>query len=742
MTKTLSNGAQRATFEFIEGKGWQPGWFFDGETQVLRFKDHEWLSIGHVHPEFADSAEDLPDGGAAFKGTSSYGNARVDWLVTVRPDVSGGFEIVTSFTPAEDIELLEAWTSFEAPYVYDGSETATTVIGMNPVVRWVGSKRVSPPIWANPAWVYGNEKSARRTAICNTPYICHSITAAKGQPDRYISLVADWKTCEVHDTFTTPTRVIDGLHGYKYILGALNWASAFAKDPNVIFESGRAHTQRLLVSVAAGTCPGGSFDAMLCRAWEDAERLEREPDGRIAAYDVATKEAGASWAAATKWLRDVMCEKIPALGLLEPDRGIKTYAPGGRPKFDEHGSWYWWPQWTGLLHYRALMTGDDELARECERKDALFAEWATGDRYHNSIAVGATLTPAFHWLVNAKQKDSTLARGFGNLIHDTLEKSVAENGKVRAMDSGAQATIAEVLLLGSELYASKEMRDQGLLLLSEMARKLDGNFWEFNLGPTGCMMHGGQIRSMGHGHAAAANLVAFRQTGDPAFLRDARRFARYLLAVSYATHNGSATPDFDWRGWCNGSNAGRDQIAEFPPWETQNGLLCLASLMPFSDMEAGFYDALWYIGRTGLAQFPAARTMKRVIGTDMVPRYVKRSTLASERDFYDVQPYLAYENPFDQDMPASYQGTDCLVGEFVYGGGLARALDMRVAALVPGAARLDPSEATVRNVHFWNPTANAITTDVELSWANGRKTTVTETVPPRQVLKKSYSAPA
>jgi hypothetical protein len=741
MTRDIIHGARRATFEFVEGKGWRPGWFYDGETPVARFKDHEWLSIGHVHPAFADSVEDCAEGGLLFRGESLYGMVKVPWNVLVRPDAGGGFEVATTFVPAETIDLLEAWTSFEAPYVYDGSETSTCVIGMNPVVRWVGDERVSPPIWANPAWVYGNEKSARRTAACNTPYLCHAITAAKGQPDRYVTLVADWTVCEVKDAFITPTRVIDGLHGYKYILGALNWSSAFAKDPNVLFEAGREYRQRLLVEVAAGECPGGSLDALLCKAWEDAERLEREPDGRIAAYEEATK-AGASWAAATKWLRDVMCEIIPAPGLLEPGVGIKTYAPGGRPKFDRHGSWYWWPQWTGLLHYRARMTGDRELEAACLEKDALFADWVQDDKYHGSIAVGATLTPAFHWLVNNGRKDSVLARGLATLLQDTLAKSVAENGRTRAMDSGAQATIAEVLLLGSGLYGSKAMRDQGLLLLEEMARKLDGNFWEFNLGPTGCMMHGGQIRSLGHGHAVMANLVAHRLTGDEHHLRDAHRFARYLLAVSYATHNGSAAPDFDWRGWCNGSNAGRDQIAEFPPWETQNGLLCIASLLPFRELEDGFYDVLWYIGRTGLAQFPAARTVKRVIGTDMVPRYVPRSSIASERDFYDIHPYLAYENPHDQDMPAAYQGTDCLVGEFVYGNGLARALDPRVAALVPGAAHLDPVEARVRTVHYWNPTPAAIATDVELSWPDGRKTTVTETVPSRRALRKRYDAPA
>ena len=397
MRKEVPNGALRATFDFVEGRGWTPGWFFDGGTPMLRFKDHEWLSIGHVHPAFADSAEEMPGGGLRFSGSALYGRTSVPWEVSVSPDEGGGFEVSTVFTPAESIELLEAWSSFETPYAYDGTETVTTVIGMNPVVRWEGDRRVTPPIWANPAWVYGNEKSARRTAACNAPYLCQAIVAAEGQADHHVTIVGDWKTCEVRDIFATPTRAIDGLHGYKYIVGALNWSSAFAKDPNVLFEAGRPRRQRLLVGYAAGACPGGTFDAMLCKAWEDAERLEREPDGHIAAFDEAAR-AGASWAKAVRWLRDVMCEKVSAPGLLEPGAGIRTYAQGGRPKVDRHGSWYWWPQWAGLLRYRALMTGDAELDAECEHKDGLFADWAEGDRYHGSIAVGAALTGPARWI--------------------------------------------------------------------------------------------------------------------------------------------------------------------------------------------------------------------------------------------------------------------------------------------------------------------------------------------------------
>ncbi len=272
-----------------------------------------------------------------------------------------------------------------------------------------------------------------------------------------------------------------------------------------------------------------------------------------------------------------------------------------------------------------------------------------------------------------------------------------------------------------------------------MLAKLDDRFWEFNVGASDSLVHGGQIRSLGHGHAIVACILAFRVTGNEVYRRAARRFARYLLAISYASHNESHDPDFDFRGWCNGSNAGRDQIAEFPPWETQNGLLCICSLMREMQIEDGFYDILWYIARTGLAQFPAARTLKRILDQEMRVRFVPRERLASERDFYDNLPYLAYENPHDQTLLASYQGTDCILGELVYGNGLARAADPRVGVLVPGAATMDLAELETRTVHLWNPTRADIQTTVAVTWPDRRKSEKAVALPARGRARLEFS---
>jgi hypothetical protein len=107
--------------------------------------------------------------------------------------------------------------------------------------------------------------------------------------------------------------------------------------------------------------------------------------------------------------------------------------------------------------------------------------------------------------------------------------------------------------------------------------------------------------------------------------------------------------------------------------------------------------------------------------------------MASERDFYDSLPYLAYENPHDQTMLASYQGTDCLLGELVYGGGLAWAGDPQLGIVVPRAALLDERETSHRRVVVWNPLKTPISTEVMAVWPDGRVDRKAVTADPRQV---------
>ena len=727
----IASTTRRAVF-VKNAEGWAPDWFYEGDRAMLRFKDHEWLSIGHVHPAFASEARKVR-GGYVFNGEMLYGKTPVKWEVRVAIDkLTGGFAVETSFTPAKTIELMEAFTSFETPYEYDGTEHVTTVIGQNPITQWKGKQKVSPDQWMHPFWSYNRPECVHLTGMCNAPLLCHAVANADGGNARYSTLVGDWNVCRSHDVFMTPTRTVDNaagewgenkkaqLRGYKFIVGGVNWSSSMAQDPNVMYKGGAKQRQRVFVTYA-GVVPGGTFDQQLLTAWERAAACDMPADGRVPAYDFATK-LGVSWPAAVKWLRDVFCAEHPTEGLFDPARGIRTYAAGTRPKAGDDHTWQWWPQWAGLLHYQALVKGDRELADRSERCDDKFAAQVQKQNYGmiDAPIVGITAVPSLWWAAGAG-RNGTLAQAMRAAVESTWKQSVAENGTPRSADYGNQAARAECLLLAAQAYGEAKYADQGLVLVGEINGRLDGNFWEFGCTTWADKLHCGQVRPMGYGHAITANLLAWKRAGSEAHLAAARRFARLLVSVNYMTHNDSPVPDMDYRGWANGTTGGRDQHAEMPPWETSNALLCMTALMAEQDLEPGCHDAVWYFARTGLCQFPAARTLKRIWDPAMQKiLHVPRTEIASEREFYDILPYLAYENPHDQTLLASYQGTDCLLGELVYGDGLAHAADPRVTVVVPRAAALDARELDERHVLLWNPLAKPVETKVTAMWPDGK----------------------
>jgi len=745
----ITNGNKRAVFVRTE-QGWTPDWFYQDDRKMLRFKDHEWLSIGHVHPAFAAEAEQKR-GAAVFRGTSMYGTVAVPWMIKVSADrkssdrLNGGFVVECVFTPAENLELLEAYSTFETPYEYDGTEHATTVIGQNPIAVWHGAKEVSPPQWKHAFWTYARVGSVRITGPCNIPYLCQAIETPDGGDARYTTVIGDWTACRVRDVYVTPTRTVAkdspewgenkraDLRGYKFIVGALNWSSAFNKDPNVFYKGKAKHVQRLVIDFDSAM-PGGSLDQMLFAAWARAAAIDLPANGRVAAFDrVAAR--GVTWQSALKWLRDTFCG--PGVeGLFLRDKGIVTYAEGSRPKAGNDYGWYWWPQWAGGFHYRALLQGDAELAARCDELDGAFNEFSK-NRNHRRFGISIVTLPSIWWAAGPGS-NGPLADAVQRMVRNSFEASKAENGKEREMDWGTQACTAEGLLLGGRTYGDSALTEQALLLLGEINDALDTEFWGFGCAQRSNMMHGGQERPMGYGHAALANHLAWQITGNDEYRTLARRFARMLIAINYVTHNGSGDPDFDWRGWANGTIAGRDQYAEFPPWEASNPLICMAAMMAGEELEPGIYDTLWYFSRTGLAQFPAARTLKRILDEAGGVHFIDRSTIASERDFYDILPYLAYENPHDQTLLASYQGTDCLLGELIWGGGLATAADDRLGVFVPQAALLSADELAHRIVHVWNPTRKPIASAVSVAWPDGSAATQDVTVPARKALSVEF----
>ena len=744
-------GGKRAVFVRKED-GWTPEWFYEGSRQMLRFKDHQWLTFSHVQEASAWKAEVLPDGGARFEGVTFYGTTEVPWTISVQPDpVGDGFVVDVTFTPARSIELVEAYATFETPYDYDGQEDVTTVIGMNPVTKWHGPEQISPPIWKMAGWLYTRPQAARITGPCDAPYVCQTLIPAPGgaaeaagntQP-RHVSVVGDWTVCRNRDVFAHPTRDTEidpptafrsggKTKGFKYIVGAVNWCSGWAKDPNVFFAGGEPHRQRLAIDFGTAV-PGGSKDGFYLRAWERAAAFSFPADGRVPVQELTDKN-GVTWQTAMRSMHEVLGGKGSRF-LFDPQGGLGNYALGSRPKAWENYGWGGWPRWSGGVHYRALMKNDDNLATRCEDYDARCAEQIqsnTSGEIHPGMLSGA-------WWVRRQKGKGPLAEALLPTAENSYRTSTAENGGERPMDPGYQCALAQGLLLAAEAYDRPEFRDQAILLLGEINPRLDDDFWNFNCGAAKSLIHGGQVRSVGHGHAITANLLACEATGDAAYLTAAHRFGRYLLSMCYASHNSSRAEDFDWRGWCNGSNGGRDQIAEFPPWETTCGLLNIAALMDKVDVEPGFHDVLWYFARTGLAQFPAARTIKRVLDENYHPLYIPRDEIASEKDFYDESAYLAYENPHDQTLQVSYQGADCLLAELVLGGGLATADDGRLGVTVPAAALQNLDVATAREVVVWNPLAETIDATVTTTWPDGTTSEQPVTAGPREAVRLSFA---
>ena len=203
----IITGDRKAVFTKTDA-GWTPDWFYEGARPMLRFKDHEWLSINHIHPAAAAVARKTR-GGWIFSGEVAYGKTPVAWEVRVTIDKAcGGFAVETAFMPEKTIELMEAFTCFETPYEYDGSEQVTTVIGQNPITQWKGKQQVSPIQWQHPFWTYNRPEVVHMTGMCNTPLVCQVLANADGGNARHTTIVGDWTVCKVHEIFVSPTRTV------------------------------------------------------------------------------------------------------------------------------------------------------------------------------------------------------------------------------------------------------------------------------------------------------------------------------------------------------------------------------------------------------------------------------------------------------------------------------------------------------------------------------------------------------
>lgn len=717
----LRNKNQRCVWVQLETGAWKPDWFYLDDEPHLRFKDHEWMSVGNERALAMELVEDAPKRKAFRSEVLYYGTAVACEVSVEVPESGAGFVVRSSLTPKEDVELLEALSSFETPYVHDGKENVLSVIGMEPILVMAGGKKLTGIEWDNPLWFYNRAGVCRMSAPTNAPYLAHEIRTTNSR--RRVALMLDAADSTFHDLYSTPTRKVkpeaseeydptrefeekeSGRHGYKFIVGAFNWSSTIKKDPNLLVAGGETITQRLVVDYS------GAEDARLADEWLQAVwgrllAMSMPADGVVPVEKLA-HDLGVDWNVAAQALVDtIRKDEVP--GLWSSKRGIAVYVDGTRPKagnLDQGISMLW----LAPIAYLARWREDEALERRAQSLAEGFADALAQADPAQAFTLGKCFfvaLPAMRLIslqpdaVPALSKAATVYLD-GALVAHRLGASHEGLG-----DFGVRAIASHALLLGARGLRQERYADHALTMLDFLNLQLDERFWFFGGGFGEKCPAGHQVRSLGHAHAIYANLEAHRLTGHDRYLTAARRFANFLSSLCYGTVNTSPSPDFDTRGWAHGATSGRDQLAECPPFETCDSLRSLAALAGLVTLPDSIYDLIWLGARTTLGMLPAARTHKRIYDTQgrLVYRPVKE--FANERAIYARFPFVAYENPWDQTLQATYQGSEPLGNRLTFGGEIARAEDDRLLVFSPAAAGFHV-ENTPR-ILCWNPTSAPI----------------------------------
>jgi hypothetical protein len=724
----LVNGNQRCVFVRTTATGWKPDWFYLGGERHLRFKDHEWMSVGNERALLLDLVEDTP-GRKTFRGSVTYYGTSIPCEVSVSlPESCPGFEVRSSLTPPIDVELQEALSSFETPYVHDGEESVLCAIGMEPILVTSKGKKLAGIEWENPLWFYNRPGVARMTSETFAPYLAHQITTAAGR--NRVTLLLDGVESTFADLYATPTRRVigdgdetydpatefskgEGRNGYKFIVGAFNWSSTLKKDPNLLVEGGQTIRQCLLIDFT-GDDDKRTPDAWLQDAWGRLLLRSMPSDGLITAQKIA-RDQGVTWQTASEELIKVLRqEEIP--GLWSSERGIAVYIDGTRPKaggLNQGFSMLWLAPAAYLAHWR----GDTALTDRTRTLGEKFAASVANADPAEAFTLGTCFfvaVPAMRLLALRPDLMPDLGKAATHYL-DGMLAAHRDGAKPEGLgDYGVRTIAAHALLLGGRALGDKRYSDHALTMLDFINAQLDERFWFFGGGFGEKCPAGHQARTLGYAHAIYSNLEAHRFTGNASYLAAARRFANFLSALFYSTINQSPVPDFDTRGWAHGALSGRDQIAEFPPFETCDGVRSIAALAQYMELPDSMYDLIWLTSRTTLAMMPAARTHKRIHDTQGRVVYRPLNDFANERAIYGRFPFVSYENPWDQTLQATYQGAEPIPNRLTFGGEIGQADDDRILVFSPHAAAWNVNHDGSFPMLCWNPLKVPVRTTLRL----------------------------
>lgn len=712
-----------AVARFIkEEQGWTPDWVYQNGKPLLRFKDAQWMSIGQSYkPTHADKV-DQKGNRAVFTGSQQVHGTMVRWSVAIEAVEDGWFDITSEIKPDMEISLVEALTSYEIPELYDGSENASTIIGGNPATVWEADNRLTPPVWDNPAWVYSREEAARVTYDSRLPVLLHKVIKPDGSDSIYTTICADFDTCDYKDLYSTPTRTVregvrdywdlkrDKVRGYKFICGAVNWMSSYLKDPH-IYVGKEGIRQRVRVKVS-GTMPRGAVANWLMEAWEQSYAIHN--DGKPLPMLEHYQPVNQLYQQAGDWLQKSAA--FPGTtGMCDAEMGFVDYVKDQRPIAD----WCYGMGWRqyfsrdvlNMLHYRAiLMNRPQETQAICKVEEHMVnlgwkkvwtkpVQVASIAQHLKSIGVDSPVTRAADELeVDVRESLKEWMDDDNNMIGNIIARIYGWRG-----------------LLTTERYA--EWGD----LFARMHDDVENRYWEFGYAARDkAFLSGGQSSASCFMQAADLEALAYVASGDETHARYYRQFMNMAIGWCFHTYNGSEVPDLDFRGMSHATLSGRDQQADIPPMENAWLLKALSWLdvIPETFHERAWLDCLWLNRQAGLSQFPGPRKFVRLLGPNYKVVVIPAERVGSHQVLCESVPWMAYENPYDQTLVATYQSLTGLRADMAYGGRLIDAGE-EVLAFVPRAARLDAGEFTSRKGLVYNPTQEAKTIHAKLWHAKG-----------------------